>query len=252
MEFKGKVAIVTGGNSGIGRATAMAFAREGASVMVSARREQEGQEVIDQISKEGGKAQFIKTDVAERDQIKAMVESTLETYGRLDFAFNNAGVEGTPFVSTAHYDEATWDQVISINLTSVFLCMKYQIPHILESGDGAIVNMSSMAGLVGGPNGIAYFASKHGVVGMTKAAAYEYATQGIRINAVCPAVVRTPMVDKYLKANSEIESQVIAAHPMGRLGTVDEVAEAVMWLCSKRSSYTTGQALPIDGGRLII
>jgi NAD(P)-dependent dehydrogenase (short-subunit alcohol dehydrogenase family) len=245
--FDGKVAIVTGGNSGIGRAAAMRFAERGARVVIAARRTDEGNETVAEIRAAGGDAIFVRTDVSQEAQVKAMVRKTVETYGGLDYAFNNAGVPGTGPESTL--TDATgeaWDLVMNVNLKGVWLCMKYQIPEMLKRGGGAIVNDSSVAGLQGGAN-FAYVASKHGVVGLTKSAALIYAHQGLRINAVCPGYVRTPMVAPFLK-DPENSARVLAMEPIGRLGRPEEVAEAVVWLCSDDASFVTGIAMPVDGG----
>ncbi len=249
--FESKVALVTGGNSGIGQAIALAFAKEGAKVVVAARRASEGDETVAMIEELGGQALFVQTDVSKAAEVKAMVAACTTEYGGLDYAINNAGVEGTPFVQTADYEEEAWDKVIDINLKGVWLCMKYEIPQMLERGQGAIVNMSSVAGLIGGRVGIAYYASKHGVIGATKAAAMEYATQGLRINAVCPAVIETPMVARAFSADEELTEQMKARHPVGRFGTPEEVASATLWLCSEGASFVTGHSLPVDGGLLI-
>lgn len=249
--FHGKVALVTGGSSGLGRATAIAFAREGASVVVAARRIVQGEETVAQAREHGVEACFVQTDVAKRDDIARMVSLSVERFGGLDFAFNNAGIEGSVGVHAAEYEEEVWDQVMNINLKGVWLCMKYQIPEILKRG-GAIVNMSSVAGLRGASiMGVAYGASKHGVVGLTKSAALEYANSGIRINAVCPAVIETDMAERAFNTDPETYERVTSYHPIGRLGTPDEVAQAVIWLCSDAASFTTGLALPVDGGFLV-
>jgi len=249
-KFKGDVALVTGGSSGIGRATALAFARDGAKVVVASRRTDQSEETVHLIEAAGGQALFVRTDMKKPAEIAALVARTVEHFGKLDYAFNNAGIEGDPFVPLADLSEATWDEVIAVNLTAVFLCMKHEIPHILET-KGAIVNMASVAGLTGGRVGTAYFASKHGVVGLTRAAAIEYAAQDIRINAVAPAVIRTDMTQRAFFHDEALGAQVTAMHPMGRVGKPEEVAEAVIWLCSKAASFTTGHVLPIDGGRLV-
>jgi NAD(P)-dependent dehydrogenase (short-subunit alcohol dehydrogenase family) len=246
-KFDGEVALVTGGSTGLGRAAARAFAREGAKVVVSSRRGEESEETVRLIEAAGGEAMFVRADMKQPAEIAAMVARTVAHFGKLNYAFNNAGIEGDVFVHVADYSEATWDEVIAINLTSVFLCMKHEIPHILKS-KGAIVNMASVAGLKGGRMGAAYYASKHGVVGLTKAAAIEYASAGIRINAVAPAVIRTSMADRAFFHDEAITTRVTAMHPMGRVGTPEEVAEAVIWLCSAGASFTTGHALPVDGG----
>lgn len=245
--FDGKVALITGGSSGIGRATALAFAEEGARVVVAARREGELEETVREIQAKGGEAIAVATDVTQPDQVERLVKTTVDRFGRLDFAFNNAGVLGTPFIPTPDYKLETWDQVIAVNLTGVFLSMKYEIPAMLASGGGAIVNMSSMAGQVGGPGGIAYYASKHGVIGCTKAAALEHAAKGIRINAVCPAVIKTAMADQFVP---QAEAALLAAHPIGRFGVPEEVSGVVTFLCSSKASFITGHALVIDGGAL--
>ena len=248
--FEGKVAIVTGGNSGIGRATAVMFAREGAKVVVAARRDVEGDETASSIVQNGGEAIFVRTDVADLGQIDAMVNQTITTFGRLDYAFNNAGTTGDCFVSIPDCDPSNWEHVIRVNLTGVWGCMKYQIPQMLRTGGGAIVNMSSVSGLRGGRIGAPYIASKHGVIGLTKSAAIEFGDKGIRVNAVCPTVIATPMVERNLYPNKELMADLLARHPLGRFGTPDEVAESVIWLCSDAASYLTGLVLPLDGGRL--
>ena len=245
--FDGKVALVTGGSAGIGRATALAFAAEGARVAIAARRPVESEDVVKQIVAQGGEALFIQTDVSQPKQVERMVKTTVDRWGRLDCAFNNAGVIGTPFVGIPAYETEAWDKVIAINLTGVFLSMKYEIPAMLASGGGAIVNMSSVAGQIGGPVGIAYYASKHGVIGATKAAAIEFSSKGVRVNAVCPAVIKTEMADAFPR---EMEAMLIAAHPIGRFGEPGEVAQSVLFLCSDKASFITGHALAIDGGLL--
>ena len=240
--------MVTGGSSGIGKASALAFARAGAKVVVSARRTKEGEQTAHLIREAGGEAIFVRADVAVRTDIEALINTTIETYGRLDFAFNNAGVEGTPGVPTAEYAEETWDQIININLKGVWLCMKYEIPHLLKQKGSAIVNMASIAGLIGGGVGSGYHASKHGVIGLTRTAAIEYAPQGLRVNAVAPAVIRTDMTERAGFLAPEMEAQMALLHPLGRVGEPNEVAGAVVWLCSEAASFITGSTLPIDGG----
>jgi NAD(P)-dependent dehydrogenase (short-subunit alcohol dehydrogenase family) len=239
-----KVAVITGGSSGIGRATALAFANEGAKVAIGARRSAEGEETVRLVQEAGGQAVFVVTDVRDSGQVQRLVQTAVDRWGRLDCAFNNAGIEGPVFIPVADYSEAAWNEVIAINLTGVFLSMKHEIPHLLKQG-GAIVNMSSVAGLVGGELNAAYIASKHGVVGLTKASAIEYAKAGLRINAVCPAVIETDMANR---AFSEMWDAVVGMHPVGRMGKVNEVADAVVWLCSDHASFITGHALPVDGG----
>ena len=250
-QFESKVALVTGGNSGIGRAIALAFAREGAKVVVAARRVPEGEETVTMIKDSGGEAFFVETDVSKTEEVKSMVETCISKYGALDCAVNNAGIIGTPFIQAADYEEEVWDKVIDINLKGVWLCMKYEIPEMLKGGHGAIVNMSSVAGLKGGRVGSAYYASKHAVIGLTKAAAIEYAPQGLRINAVCPAVIETPMADGAFSQDEELQAHIIAMHPIGRLGQPEEVASATLWLCSDNASFVTGIAHPVDGGYLL-
>lgn len=250
-QFETKVALVTGGNSGIGRAIALSFAEQGAKVVIAARRVTDGEETVAMIRDAGGEAIFVATDVSRSSDVQAMVAACIREYGQIDFAINNAGIEGTVMIPTADYEEEAWDRVIDINLKGVFLCMKYEIPEMLKQGRGAIVNMSSVAGLVGGRIGVAYYASKHGVIGATKSAALEYADQGLRINAVCPAIIETPMVERGLIDNEELAAKFKAMHPVGRFGQPEEVAAATLWLCSEGASFTTGHALPVDGGRLI-
>ena len=249
--FDGEVALITGGSSGIGRATALAFAAEGARVVVASRRSEESEETVRLIRAAGGDALFVKTDVSQSTQVEALVARTVAHFGALNFAFNNSGIEGDPFVPLASYAESTWDDVIGINLKGVFLSMKYELPHIVQS-KGAIVNMASVAGLSGGRLGAAYYASKHGVVGLTKAAAMEYADKGVRINAVAPAVIQTPLAERagLATGDPQMAARVLSLHPMGRIGQPEEVAQAVLWLCSKGASFTTGHTLPVDGGYL--
>jgi NAD(P)-dependent dehydrogenase (short-subunit alcohol dehydrogenase family) len=250
-QLSGGVALVTGGSAGIGRAAALAFALEGAKLVVASRRESASLETVRQIEEAGGEAIFVRTDVSRSADVQALIARTIEHYGRLDYAFNNAGVEGDAFVPVADLSEDTWSNVIATNLTGVFLCMKYELPHILAS-KGAIVNMSSVAGLAAARLGSAYCASKHGVVGLTKTAAIEYASQGVRINAVAPAIIETDMADRtgFTSHDSPMRSAVLEMHPMGRFGTPEDVAQAVVWLCSARAGFITGHALPVDGGYL--
>lgn len=244
-KFKGKVAIVTGGAFGIGRATAIAFAAEGAKVVIADWVEDV--ETLNSIVASGGEAIFVKCDVSKAEDVKALVAKTIATYGRLDCAFNNAGIEGANGI-THDCIEENFDRTIAINLKGVWLCMKYQIAEMIKTGGGAIVNCASIAGLVGFPGLPAYVASKHGVIGLTKTAALEYAKQKIRVNAVCPGVIKTPMIDRFTGKNKEAEKQFESMEPVGRMGEPEEVANAVVWLCSEGSSFVTGDAMAVDGG----
>jgi len=245
--FHGEVALVTGGTSGIGRATAIAFSRYGARVVVAGRRKEEGAETVRLIESAGGTAMSIPTDVSDSQAVESLIAQTIDRYGSLNFAFNNAGIEGSISLPITKYSEATWDEVIDTNLKGVFLSMKHELPHIVES-KGAIVNMASVAGLVGGRLGAAYYASKHGVIGLTKAAAMEFANKGVRINAVAPGVIATPMTERAFFHDTALTERLLGMHPMGRFGTGAEVAQAVLWLCSSAASFTTGHVVPIDGG----
>ena len=244
----GQVALVTGGSTGIGRATALEFAAAGARVAIANSRNVEaGEAVVKQICERGGEALFVRTDVAAAPEVAVLVAQTVEHFGRLDYACNNAGVSGAP-ASLVDTDEAMWDNVIDVNLKGVWLCMKYEIPAMLEHGGGAIVNVSSAGGLVGTAGLGAYTASKHGVVGLTKVAALEYAQAGVRVNAVCPGVIRTSLFEQAAEQDAEFGRTQIARHPIGRLGIPEEVAAAVVWLCSDAAALVIGAALPIDGG----
>jgi NAD(P)-dependent dehydrogenase (short-subunit alcohol dehydrogenase family) len=243
----GKIALVTGGGSGIGRATALTFAREGAKVVVADVVVDGGEDTVGQIKAAGGEAMFVKTDVARAAEVDAVVKAAVATHGRLDCAFNNAGVEGM-LQTTVEYGEAHWDRVLAINLKGVWLCMKYEIAQMLKQGSGAIVNTASAAGLVGFPHLSAYVASKHGVVGLTKTAALEYAKAGIRVNAVCPGGIRTPMLERAFKMMEGFAEAAVASEPVGRLGQPGEIAEAVVWLCSDAASFITGVPMAVDGG----
>ena len=245
-EFEGKVALVTGGASGIGRATAVKFGVEGANVVVADVDQRGGQETVRMVKECGGDAIFVPTDVSEESDVIALIETTLATYGRLDYAVNNAGIEGRS-AATADLASGDFDRTIAINLRGVWLCMKYELPHLLETG-GSIVNMSSVAGLIGFAGSGAYVASKHGVIGLTKTTALEYSGQGVRVNAISPGVIMTPMVKRVGERGAGVLDVLEALHPIGRTGTPDEVAEATVWLCSNKASFITGVALPVDGG----
>ena len=247
-EFDGKVALVTGGGSGIGRATAVAFAREGAQVVIGNRNVQRGEETVSMIRDTGGTASFKRTDVLVAAEIEALVDHAVKTYGRLDLAFNNAGIEGDVQPTLVEQTEANYDAVMDINVKGVWLSMKYEIPRMLKQGGGAIVNCSSVAGVIGFPGIGIYVASKHAVIGLTKTAALEYGAQGIRINAVNPAVIDTEMVDRLAAGMNMKKDDLSTLHPIGRIGRVEEVAEAVLWLCSSKSSFVTGHSLIVDGG----
>ncbi len=248
-ELEGKVGLVTGGTSGIGRETAVLFAKAGAKVVVAGRRELEGEETIELVRAAGADGLFVKADVSKASEVDALVQKAVERFGRLDVAFNNAGVEGVlaPIVGQSEED---FDRTIDINLKGVWLCLKYEIRQMLkQGGSGAIVNMSSIMGLVGALGGAAYSASKHGVIGLTKTAALENAKSGIRINAVCPGFTETPMADRVLRVPA-VHKYVLSCHPVGRLARPTEIAEAVVWMCSDRASFMTGQSLVLDGGFL--
>lgn len=243
---EGKIALVTGAGSGIGRASARAFAREGAKVVVVDVVVGGGEETVAMIKADGGDAVFVRCDVSSAAEVEAAVKTAVDTYGRLDCAHNNAGIEG-PMTSTVDYAEADWDRLLGINLKGEWLCMKYEIPRMLARGGGAIVNTASFAGIVGMEGLASYSASKFGVVGISKVAALEYGSMGIRVNAVCPGPIRTSMIDRLVEANPAVEAELLARSPMARLGRPEEIAEAVVWLCSDRASFVNGHAMAVDG-----
>lgn len=248
--FGGKVALVTGGGSGIGRASALAFARAGARVMVSDVSPEGGEETTRLIAALGGETAFIPADVSNAEAVAAMVRATVDRFGRLDVAHNNGGIEG-PLATIVDYTEEEWDRVVDINLKGVWLCMRQEIPAMLASGGGAIVNTASVSGLKGFPPLLpAYVASKFGVVGLTAVTARAYAGQGIRVNAICPGAIDTPMLDRIGAGAERLGVSLVAENPTGRLGSPAEVAEAVIWLCAEKASFITGQTLTIDGGFL--
>ena len=248
-ELRGKVAIVTGGTSGIGRDTAVLFAKAGAKVVVAGRREAEGKETIDLIRAAGGDGLLVKTDVSRAADVLALVQKTVEKFGRLDVAFNNAGIEGS-WSPIAEQSEEDWDSTIDINLKGVWLCLKYEIQQMLkQGGGGAIVNMASVAGFIGSAGAATYCASKHGVMALTKSAALETARSSIRVNVVCPAVIETPMGERLWGA-PEAKKFALGLHPIGRFGRPEEIADAVVWMCSDGASFMTGQSQVLDGGFL--
>ncbi len=246
-DFKNAVAFVTGASTGIGKSTALAFVNAGALVVLADVNVDAAGKTLHEIKASGGKAEFIKCDVSKESEVKNAIAKTVSLFGRLDVAFNNAGVEGKQAL-TPDCTEENWQNVIEINLKGVWLCMKYQIPQMLKQGGGSIVNCSSIAGHIGFPGIPAYVASKHGVLGLTKTAALEYAKQNIRVNAVCPGVIETPMIERFVHGEAQLRQQFVAGEPVGRVGRPEEIADAVLWLSSSGASFTTGESLTIDGG----
>lgn len=251
--FDGKVVLVTGGSKGIGRTTALAFAREGAKVVVTGRGAEEGQATVKMIETEGGQGLFFKSDVSKASDCEGMVTAAVETFGRLDVAFNNAGYEGTPAPLADQTDE-NYEKIMNVNVKGLWLSLKFEIRQMLKNGGGTIVNNSSIAGLIGFPASSLYCASKHAVVGMTRTAAIEYARLGIRVNCVCPAAIETEMLSRLLEnlgGEDAMRKYFAERHPIGRTGRPEEVTSAVLWLASSGSSFVTGHALAVDGGYTI-
>jgi NAD(P)-dependent dehydrogenase (short-subunit alcohol dehydrogenase family) len=249
QKFTGKVAFVTGAGSGIGRATALAFAREGANVVVADISEENSRETARLIEAQGSQVLAVRCDVTQSEDVKTALDKTIEKFGRLDFAFNNAGVEQKN-AATADIEEDEWSRIVDTNLRGIFLCLKYEIPLMLKQG-GAIVNTSSGAGVIGIKGGAAYAASKHGVIGLTKSAALDYAAHNIRVNAVAPGYIATPMMDRFTGGTAEGREKVVSEEPIGRMGNPGEIADAVLWLCSDASSFIVGHTLVADGGQTI-
>jgi NAD(P)-dependent dehydrogenase (short-subunit alcohol dehydrogenase family) len=248
--LEGKVAVVTGAAMGIGRASALVFAREGASVVVADIDDEGGRETVALVEAAGGQASFVHADVSAKIEVAAMVAHAVDTYGGLDCAHNNAGI-AAPLAPLADYPDEAWDRTLAVMLTGVYHCLKMEIPAMLARGGGAIVNTSSGTGLVAYPEQPAYTAAKHGVIGLTKVAALDYGSKGIRVNAVCPGTARTPMVDRALADVPALDGHLRALHPIGRIGEASEVAEAAVWLCTPAASFILGVALPVDGGYVV-
>ena len=247
--LKDKIALVTGGSSGIGRAAAQLFAREGAKVVIADINVEGGEETVQSISDAGGEAHFVRTDVSKSGEVEALIKKIIEMYGRLDCAYNNAGILGD-VVSIVNYTEENWDRVLGTNLRGTWLCMKYEIPQMLEQGSGSIVNTTATTGLyIGGKYRSAYSASKAGIVSLSKVAALEYAEYGLRVNVICPAA-RTPLLEEWFETNPEAEADFIGQAPMGRIAAPEEVVEGALWLCSDASSFVTGHVLAVEGGFL--
>jgi NAD(P)-dependent dehydrogenase (short-subunit alcohol dehydrogenase family) len=249
QRLKDKIALVTGGSSGIGRAAAQIFSREGAKVVIADINVEGGEETVRSISDAGGEAHFVKTDVSKSAEVEALIKKIIEIYSRLDCAYNNAGILGD-IVSIVDYSEESWNHVLETNLKGTWLCMKYEIPQMLEQGSGSIVNTTSTTGLfVGGKYRSAYSASKAGIVSLSKVAALEYAEYGLRINVICPSA-RTPMMEQFFELHPEAEADFVAQMPMGRIAPPEEAAEGALWLCSDAASFVTGHVLAVDGGFL--
>lgn len=248
MSFLDKVVLITGGSSGIGRATAFLFARQGTKVVLADLDAEKGEQTAQRLHEMGCAARFMPVDVTDSTQVQAMVTDCYNAFGGLHYAINSAGISGTMLSPIAETEESTFDRVMSVNVKGVWLCMKYQIPAIMQSGGGAIVNLASVAGLIGAPGGSPYTASKHAVIGLTRSVALETARHGVRVNAVCPSYIETPMVTSITEENPRMAERVTQASPMRRLGTPEEVASAIVYLCSDGASFINGTTLAIDGG----
>ncbi len=247
--FKEKVAIVTGGGSGIGKAACMIFSKKGAKVVVVDINSDDGNQTVAEIESEGGEAVFLQTDVSKASEVKHMIDGTIAKFGRIDCAFNNAGIEGVQGILTHEYEEQVWDRVLGVNLKGVWLCMKYEIPQMLKQGSGSIVNTSSIAGLVGSiAAGAGYAASKHGVIGLTKTAALENAKYGIRVNVICPGGAYTPMTERIALGLPGFKERFLGKEPIGRFCSPEEIAAPAVWLCSDNASFVTGHTMSVDGG----
>jgi NAD(P)-dependent dehydrogenase (short-subunit alcohol dehydrogenase family) len=251
--FESKVVLVTGGTSGLGHDGALAFAREGAKVVISGRRVKEGEEAAASIKATGGEVTFVQADVSREEDVARLVAACIDNYGGLDFAYNNAGIGGALMTSIVDYQKKVWDEVIGTNLTGMFLCMKHEIPEMIKRGGGSIVNMSAVAGFKTGKTvGAAYISSKHGVIGLTKTGAIEFADRGIRVNAVCPGMIETPMSHRTFLKDEAGRKRANSLHPVGRVGQMEEVSALVLWLCSSEAGFVTGTAIPVDGGFLLV
>ncbi len=249
MEFSEKVVLITGSASGFGRTLAYEFAQKGASLILSDVNEKDGQAITDEINASGGKATFTKCDVSSTEHVKQMVEAGVAAFGKLDICINNAGIAGNALRTKTHdFEEDAWDKIMDVNGKGVWLCMKYELPHLLANGGGVVVNVASVAGLLGVPGNVAYAASKHAVIGITKTAAIEYASKNIRVNAVCPAFTDTAMVQNSIMQDKEYGQRLVMMNPMRRLGEPEEVTSVIMFLCSEQNTFMNGQAIAIDGG----
>ena len=250
MNFKNKTIIITGASSGIGRATAILFAGEGANIVIADINEEGGHKAVDLIKNKNGEAVFIKTNVAKYGEVKNLINKTVEKFGSIDIAVNNAGIGGKNLLKSAEHTLEDWDSVIAVNQTGVFYCMQLELQQMVKQGHGNIINIASIAGLRGLPNNLAYVASKHAVVGMTKTAALEYARKNIRINAVCPVFTHSALFQQLLDSKEGLGEKLVRGIPLGRFGQPEEIGEAILWLASEKSKFITGHALPVDGGMM--